>query len=266
MYSLGMKKLSWENLGRFNANPTHRDHLSMILCETSKGALIFTAGPSFEILDFRGNKRYLLNEISASLLAIAKPPIDNPFNYFFINDHIVLYDLQKKQVIGQIRLDSNKLTLASTSVYETGFPISWWPIGIFAVLIAAILAFVLFKKSRKQPRYNISQAGNGSNGHTVASFQKSLTPIENEVLEKIKTDTIAGKRTTTNCLNKILGTDKKSPETQKSQRSKTLTAINDKYKLYHKTDMKLINHMRMEEDKRLVEYYIELESLHLITE
>jgi hypothetical protein len=260
MFSLDLKRSSWKERGEFISDKTFRDFESSILCETPRGALIYTAGPSFEILDFRGNTRYKLNDISDSLFALAKPDAGKPFNYFFINGKIIVYDYKLQRITYQIRLDNSKLTVAKTPVYQTRFALDPSYLAFFSICVVGIIGISFFRGRLKKP-IQISPTGNGTSRSEPYSFKDRLSSIENEVLIKIKTDTLAGSRTTTNDLNKILGTDKKTLEIQKAQRSKILTSINDKYNLYYKKNIKLINVIRMEEDRRVVEYYIDQEAM-----
>jgi hypothetical protein len=125
------------------------------------------------------------------------------------------------------------------------------------------VAIVWFRKTATRKTV-LTKNGNGARNGPIPSFLESLTPIELEILNKIRTDTEQGNKTQTNDLNRLLGTDKKTLEVQKTQRSKVLTGINNKFSVYYKTKIIFIDKIRSEEDRRVVEYFVSEEAMQLL--
>jgi hypothetical protein len=90
----------------------------------------------------------------------------------------------------------------------------------------------------------------------MPAFEKSLTNLEKEILDKIATDNRNGQRTSQESLNRILGTERRSPDIQKRHRSDTLKSINEKFMQSLHTRELLIERTCSEEDQRLFDYYL----------
>ena len=84
----------------------------------------------------------------------------------------------------------------------------------------------------------------------------SLDEIEKIVVKEILENARENQNTTTNQLNKLLGTEKKEFKIQNNIRSEVIMNINKKFKLFSNINDDLIERERAELDKRFMEYNI----------
>jgi len=247
MYCLDLNGRNWEAKGDFLLRKSPM-YLGTV-CETPYGPLVLSEGPSFHVLDFERNIKYELRGLSDSLKIFIKPEIDR-YSVFYINGLLMFHDLENDEVAWKFPLKASDLAPSGVPVYREGSV--YVPFLFVAGLIfASATGFYLFRRKMISPRPVKNSL----------RFWESLTPIEKEILAQIKKDTESGVRTKTEDLNRILGTEKKSFEVQKSQRSKKLLQINEKYSSYFRNRAVLIDKSRMDGDRRLVEYFIRTEAL-----
>ena len=90
----------------------------------------------------------------------------------------------------------------------------------------------------------------------IKDFIVSLDEIEKIVVKQILENARENQNTTTNQLNKLLGTEKKEFKIQNNIRSEVIMNINKKFKLFSNINDDLIERERAELDKRFMEYNI----------
>ena len=124
---------------------------------------------------------------------------------------------------------------------------------IFCVLIKSFL-FIYFDKKRNKYKlllkyYNIS------NENLINIY---FSEIESELIKKIIiNNSLYNKKTNVEEINVLLGVANKSIDIQKKKRSDIISSINNKYCiLVNRKDIFLINRIRVENDRRVYEYFI----------
>lgn len=111
------------------------------------------------------------------------------------------------------------------------------------VILSGVALVIIYKNRRSRHR---------NNGREVVS---KFTQQELEVMQYLSER--PEQTATTEELNTLLGTTKKSTDVQKKVRSEITRAINDKYHDLTFDEEKLIHQVRLESDKRMVKYVLE---------
>jgi L-cysteine desulfidase len=124
----------------------------------------------------------------------------------------------------------------------------------FAVVILIVINVVVLSTIKKRTRKN-SHASE-LDKRDIKDFVHSLDEIEKIVVKQILENAREQQNTTTNQLNKLLGTDKKEFKIQNNIRSEVILNINKKFKLFSNISDDLIERERAEVDKRFMEYNI----------
>ena len=127
-------------------------------------------------------------------------------------------------------------------------------IGILLFSILLLLSFIYFDKKRNKYKlllkyYNIS------NENLINIY---FSEIESELIKKIIiNNSLYNKKTNVEEINVLLGVANKSIDIQKKKRSDIISSINNKYCiLVNRKDIFLINRIRVENDRRVYEYFI----------
>ena len=127
-------------------------------------------------------------------------------------------------------------------------------IGILLFSILLLLSFIYFDKKRNKYKlllkyYNIS------NENLINIY---FSEIESELIKKIIiNNSLYNKKTNVEEINVLLGVAKKSIDIQKKKRSDIISSINNKYCiLVNRKDIFLIYRIRVENDRRVYEYFI----------
>ena len=124
-------------------------------------------------------------------------------------------------------------------------------LGILVSIIVFIIIIKKIKQSSSKKIYSTEIVK-----REIKDFIVSLDEIEKIVVKEILENARENQNTTTNQLNKLLGTEKKEFKIQNNIRSEVIMNINKKFKLFSNINDDLIERERAELDKRFMEYNI----------
>ena len=124
-------------------------------------------------------------------------------------------------------------------------------LGIMVSIIVFIIIIKKLKQSSSKKKYSTEIVK-----REIKDFIISLDEIEKIVVKEILENARENQNTTTNQLNKLLGTEKKEFKIQNNIRSEVIMNINKKFKLFSNINDDLIERERAELDKRFMEYNI----------
>jgi len=206
-----------------------------ILLNFSKN-LVYTLKPSIttELIQFKNKHQNNLNYTIENTLYIFDRTLDSLFTFkfeptVFEKTNIPIYI----SVPQKINLNNKYL------------------IGLLILLIITVNIIVVIKLKNKT-RKNIQSIE--IDKRDIKDFINSLDEIEKIVVKHILENAKESQNTTTNQLNKLMGTDKKEFKVQNNIRSEMILNINKKFKLFITTNDELIERERAEVDKRFMEY------------
>ena len=206
-----------------------------ILLNFSKN-LVYTLKPSTttELIQFKNKHQNNLNYTIGNTLYIFDRTLDSLFTFkfeptVFEKTNIPIYS----SVPQKINLNNNYL------------------IGLLILLIITV-NFIVVIKLKNKTRKNIQSIE--IDKRDIKDFINSLDEIEKIVVKHILENAKESQNTTTNQLNKLMGTDKKEFKVQNNIRSEMILNINKKFKLFITTNDELIERERAEVDKRFMEY------------
>jgi hypothetical protein len=124
-------------------------------------------------------------------------------------------------------------------------------LGVLVLIIVIIIVINRIKQSSRKKTHSTEIVK-----REIKDFIVSLDEIEKIVVKQILENARENQNTTTNQLNKLLGTEKKEFKIQNNIRSEVIMNINKKFKLFSNINDDLIERERAELDKRFMEYNI----------
>ena len=124
-------------------------------------------------------------------------------------------------------------------------------LGILVFIIVIIILIYKIKQTSSKKIHSTEIVK-----REIKDFIVSLDEIEKIVVKEILENARENQNTTTNQLNKLLGTEKKEFKIQNNIRSEVIMNINKKFKLFSNINDDLIERERAELDKRFMEYNI----------
>ena len=146
--------------------------------------------------------------------------------------------------------EKTDITIYSEAPQKYTFNINY--LIIIITLLFIIINTVVIIKLKNKSRKTIQSIE--LDKRDIKDFINSLNEIEKIIVKNILESAKEAQNTTTNKLNKLLGTDKKEFKVQNNIRSEVILNINKKFKLFSNTNDDLIERERAEIDKRFMEY------------
>ena len=146
--------------------------------------------------------------------------------------------------------EKTDITIYSEAPQKYTFNINY--VIIMITLLFIIINTVVIIKLKNKSRKTIQSIE--LDKRDIKDFINSLNEIEKIIVKNILESAKEAQNTTTNKLNKLLGTDKKEFKVQNNIRSEVILNINKKFKLFSNTNDDLIERERAEIDKRFMEY------------
>jgi hypothetical protein len=211
------------------------------------------AASGFYLLNLAENKIYKIASEKESILQAWL--YDEKVGAFLLNQ--IIYS--KDSTVVFIREDLKRLEITFTKsdfidtemkIYEpisnsSGASINFWQYAPLTLgfILSGMALFIIYKKRK---------TFHGNNGH---SSNSKFTIQELELMQFLSEQ--SEHTATTEELNSLLGTTKKSTDVQKKVRSEITRAINEKYHDITFDEEKLIQQVRLESDKRMVKYVID---------
>lgn len=257
--SLNLESKEWNYLGHLNSSLINGIKNEYNLAITPIGLL--TIGSSnLSLWDFKNNKLFQLNEANGLFQSI-KRGIDTTL-VFYKDSSLFLSR-------GETNLDSVKLTINdfhqigtiySSSLFTILHPYRKAILSLIIVLFSLLLYIGLstYKKLVIR-RYERARTENEASQGGIKIFKDQELLLLNLLVENSN----KGIKTSIEEINSILGMDSRSIETQKAQRHKVITSINDAY--IAKTDRKLIISDKLDFDRRSFVYFISEEELKTLS-
>lgn len=256
-WRLDLASGNWTSLGSL------RD-TSFLVVANSPWGLFYIYNTTPCIVDFKNN-RYLKGK-PESITKMA--PITRSRNrdlVFFQDSTLWFGDIYS--YIDSISLSRNDFVDTGIPVYATADQPGFWQqqktrvsvmsFTLLALLTAGILRFWKSRKGKpadESPEPPIETSSN-------LSLPELLTEKEFGLLQCLVNNSLAGRLTTIDEINKILGLQSKSVEVQKKHRSDALISLNQKLGAWLATRDTVIGKKRSPVDRRSYEYFIQPELL-----
>ncbi len=258
---LDLKKNEWTKLGKLNS--FFKDKLQIVKPITmSPWGQLITIGDKISLLDFKNNQIFSLDVRKDQYQSLIREGWGSSFYFkdstlFYGNntslDSIVMHSSDFLPTNEHLYIEADKASMPqkTTDYLWVSIPVVF--MGIFVL--------VLKKKRRPAIKTSIQHPlikEEIDNSHSV------FDEIEVQLLQLLIKNSAAGKTTSTEEQNKLLGLLKKSPEIQKKQRSDIIISINRKFTFITKLKEPIIQKKRTDFDKRAYGYFIEPNRLNEI--
>ncbi|MCX6299715.1 MAG: hypothetical protein NTY72_11570 [Bacteroidetes bacterium] len=254
--SLDLATKEWSNLGDLNKNLIQDIEKEFNIAITPFGLLTIN-NTNINLWDFKNNKHFQLDNTKNIFQSIIR--VIDTTEIFYKDSYLFLCS-------GDNRLDSIKLTIKdfrqTGSIYSTSIPVTFNPykkaiylLAIVLFLSLCYLGLAVYKK-RIISNYEVTAiAAEEANLKNVRLFKEQELLLLNLLITKSS----KGIKTSIEEINTALGMDSRSPETQKLQRHKVITSINNIY--ISITDRKLILNEKLDFDRRTLAYFIAKDEL-----
>jgi len=254
--SLDLQTTDWTNLGVLNQSLIQDITKEFNIAITPFGLL--TINPTnINLWDFKNNKIFQLNKDKGIFQTVKR--VFDTTEIFYKDSYLFLCS-------GKRSLDSIKLTIKdfdqTGTIYSTSLSttISPYKKAIYLLAFVLFLFFVYLglKEYKKRIISNFEAralAAEEANQKNVRIFKEQELLLLNLLITKSS----KGIKTRIEEINTALGMDSRSPETQKLQRHKVISSINNIYK--SKTDRKLILNEKLDFDRRTLAYFIAKDEL-----
>ena len=227
-----------------------------VVQKLSNGLLINTKTHERSILlNFAENLVYKLNSTVTTELIQLKNKHQNNLIYtkgqtLFLYDRAMdsLFSYQFKPSYFE-KTNLAIYTIASGSSNKNTYYIVG--LGVLVLIIVIIIVINRIRQTSRKKTHSTEIIK-----REIKDFIVSLDEIEKIVVKQILENARENQNTTTNQLNKLLGTEKKEFKIQNNIRSEVIMNINKKFKLFSNINDDLIERERAELDKRFMEYNI----------
>lgn len=251
LWTLDISKGIWKNSNKLSNQAFSVIDNSEKLCDLPWGELIRVGRkPQNELylIDYSANEIFLLNKNLASKFLNVYHPEKDGFNQrtmLYYKDSI-LHLLTSSRLYLKLPLKKSDFQSTGIELYSS----AGFSSPMYLLLSIVVLSFV------GGIGYLLYAKGKRKNTEKSAVTVKLFTKSELELIQ-----TIAARSDfsmTTEDVNFILGTTKKSVDVQKKHRSDIIKSINEKYKSFTNiTELEsFIEKKRIENDKRVLKYYI----------
>lgn len=256
---LNLNTKKWQRLGNLSNKLIKKGLINEQNIAITPLGLLTSNSSCLSLWNFKENKHFELTN-SNPIYQYLKRGIDTTLVYY---KHNQLYLLKNNKLDSiKINFDDFRLTgkIYNNSLIDIIKNYSFY-IAILGMLAIMILLFLFFKliKNRieKDLQKKITDKINSKEAEFIIFKQQELLLLELLILNYKK-----GVKTTIDEINKTLGLNSRSIETQKSQRHKLITSINETYK--NKIGRKLIISDKLDFDRRSNVYFISNEEMDVL--
>lgn len=263
---LDLNQKEWTDLGELS-KPLKDKIQTVVTITMSPWGQLVMLGDKINLIDYEHNKLLLLNTNISGYQTIFRKKFGN---HFYFKDSILYYGDITTKILDSIPFSYSDFSDTDIPVFLPLTKKSFFSSNAFiiavSVLITGILIWFMIKKyglSLQFRKENIP-AGNNKRGLNKPGNTKLFEEIELNLLNLIIDNTASGRLTSIEEINKVLGLVKRSPETQKKQRSDVITSINQKYNFVYPEQPAIILKQRSSEDRRSFDYFIAFENLESI--
>ncbi len=261
VFELNLKTRDWKESGTPTAKSMKLNAASMKIATLPWGELFLT-GPraqlKFEttLIDYRNNRIFSLNKPDKSNAVVnlrygEKAELNKRIITYYHDSVLTILTSNKERL--EIPLKKSNFTDTGMSVYVplreswswNSRNIAWF--GIISALTVSTLGFVFWK--RRKPKVAQSRVETGNNN----TFDKMEEDLIKFFLTKPEPSLSVDE------VDEILETSKKSKDTQNQKRSAVTRSINSKYMMVTGDHENLINATRLEFDRRMIQYVLDVE-------
>ena len=268
MYSLDLKTRTNTKLGRLNKNltnftPPGRYYVNIPFLN---GSLISFNAFTQYFISVQENKVYKVVNDQIQNAFYGKSDHTFPKNIFAIGDTIYYTTSNDSAYrLHSLRISSKDFIKESYPMYE---PVqdstsTKYLLGGSALLLLTAGIFLYLKPKRAN-----LVAGNEPEKTVIDPEEDELkfNPIELLLIQQLLDASKLNKQFSVEDINTALGLGRKSLEVQKKGRTETINRINHKFKVIYKSSTELIERVRLKEDKRFYNYFINKENVQKMME
>jgi hypothetical protein len=254
VYRLNLKTKDWEKVGSTNPVLVEILKKSGFYVETEKGLMV-TDGKYLYKLDFVNNKIFKLNDFS--ILQSIWRRIHNDFRYVY-RDTLFYFNSEKNKY-DSLWIDPKKFEVMDIPIFQKESSSNTYLIGLALIMLFSVIGYLIIKRKRnaeKKPHQIDTQGEKQLDKKNTNEF----TDIEQRLIALLKQKSLLKQTATPAEINYVLGVKDKNIGLQKKVRSDVINSINEKYKQVTGNADSLIQSIRNENDKRHLEYFIDLDS------
>lgn len=256
---LNLNTKEWQRLGILSNKLIKKVLINEQNIAITPMGLLTSNSSCLSLWNFKENKHFELTN-SNPIYQYLKRGIDTTLVYY---KHNQLYLLKNNKLDSiKINFDDFRLTgkIYNDSLIDIIKNYSFY-IAILGMLVLMILIILFFKlvknKIEKDLQKKFTDKVNSKEDDFIIFKQQELLLLELLILNHKK-----GVKTTIEEINKTLGLNSRSMETQKSQRHKIITSINETYK--NKIGRKLIISDKLDFDRRSNVYFISNDEMNIL--
>lgn len=252
---LDITKKQWTTLGRLNKYGWH------YTIQLPWGLLIIESPESAYIADFKNNK--ILYCKSDFLPQFRKFFKNNVPDVFFYANNFIYVGSPSLNTIDSIPLQFSNFVFTGEQLYvKEGNSINgvlslsffYWFIIIFSTLLVAGVIFWFVRRNKLKSYLTSNQIAD-----SAVSFSeriKILNETEIDLIKYLINQSVKGKKTTIEEVNKLAGVAQKSEPIRRRVRSELINSINEKWIIVTGSRDRLITSIKSSFDARTREYYI----------
>jgi hypothetical protein len=259
--TLDLRTKIWENTGSINAETRLKLLKMSKICDLDSGILYNNLGV-LEYWNLINNSISYLDNVQKSNFINNNLKIGSII--WAIDHTIYITSKVTPNKIDSLDLYNYDFKDSGIIIYEKNSIINY--IGLIITSIAAALLFIfLFYNKRYQNNQSL-KLQNNSLVKVNEIMELMFSGLESSFIYLIiKNKTESNINVNIDELNTLLGTSKKSNDIQKKQRSDIVNSINKKWYLINQSnENELIHRIRLETDKRIVEYFINPDNYELV--
>lgn len=262
LFKLDLKNKQWSSLGKLTPQTTEITLQSNLLTNTPFGQLLIQDSKANYLaclIDAAHNRVWALKdkELSSELyhaVRAAHPSsgMERPL-YYYHNSKLVILSPNSSRY--EFHIDSSDLKVLPFVVYEPDDAVPIKAITDRTWLLAAAVAlnaFILWMFWRNRSRRIQNQKINSSEPFDITEKR-----ILQELCDK------NGQALSTEQLDALMGTSDKSLDLRNKRRSTLIRSINSKFQKRSETVDPLINIIRMESDRRMIQYTLNKDYLKM---
>ena len=256
---LDLNTKDWSYLGELNEELVKGVHNEANITMTPFG-LLTTNSTNLKLWDFSHNKLYELKVKNPQIQTYIRG-LDSTL-FFFKNNRLFIKrgnDLDSEKINMNDFNELGSIYYYPVSMNTNGYKYIFYLLIIISLTIICSFYIKRFKVNIIRKHEMIKRNENENDKRKTLNF----TVQERLLLQLLTTNSQIGLRTTIDQINAILGLETRPVETQKAQRHKLFTSINETYSSI--TDRKLIQNEKPEFDRRSNVYFILDEDVKIIS-
>lgn len=257
VYRLDLKTKDWEKVGDTHPELVEILKKSGIYLETEKGLLLSDISCLY-MLDFEHNKILKLTDFS--ILQSFLRTLQTDFRYVY-HDTLFYFNPENNKY-DSLLIDPKKFEVMDIPIFQKESPSKTFLIGIAIIVLIFIIVYLILKQKKKSEEIT-QQFDNQGERQVDKKSTNEFTDIEQRLISLLKQKSLLKQTVTPAEINYVLGVKDKNVGLQKKVRSDVINSINEKYRQMTGNENSLIQNIRNENDKRHLEYFIDLDSAQI---